>query len=197
VYGREYNDDILSFEPSGGLIEASLVMRDRETDSWWSIISGDAIGGNLEGTKLEELPVWEKSTWGSWRERHPNSFVLSVNGVEHDPANPYDRYFANERTFRDTELKDERLPAKTLVYTFQFDGKAYAATHASIEGGASFSVDGREVHLSRTADGSFYESTQATIAGENGEQEPLSGFDTFWYIWSNIHEGVVILEPQQ
>ena len=28
-------------------MKASLIMRDRETDSWWSIVTGDAIGGEL------------------------------------------------------------------------------------------------------------------------------------------------------
>jgi hypothetical protein len=197
VYGREYNHEILSFEPSGGLMQASLVMRDRETDSWWSIISGDAIGGNLEGTKLEELPVWEKTTWGSWRERHPNSLVLSVEGVEHESGNPYDRYFESEGTFRNTEVKDDRLPGKTMIYTFQDDGKAYAATHASIEGGATFTIDDGEIQLFRTPGGSIYESTRATITSGDGKEERMSGFDTYWYIWSNIHEGVVILESSE
>ena len=30
-------------------MDASLVMRDRETDSWWSIMTSDAIGGELDG----------------------------------------------------------------------------------------------------------------------------------------------------
>ena len=40
-------DEELNFEASGALLDASLVMRDRETDSWWSIMTSDAIGGDL------------------------------------------------------------------------------------------------------------------------------------------------------
>ena len=39
-------------------------MRDRETDSWWSIMTGEAIGGELQGAPLDELTNWEKARWG-------------------------------------------------------------------------------------------------------------------------------------
>jgi len=229
VYGREYGDRVLSFEPSGGLKEASLIMRDRETDSWWSIISGDAIGGILEGTQLAELAVWEKTTWGEWRKRYPRTLVLSIDGIEHDPDNPYQRYFEGDGTFRNTEVKDKRLPGKTSIYSFRFGEAAYAAPHGAIEGGAAFDVDGGTVFLYRSTGADLFESTQAyfvpameegketrfkkdsghwidTMSGagfepgigfaaEGGQgPERMGGFDTFWYMWSNIHDGVVILQ---
>lgn len=242
MYGRRYNNEILSFEASGGLKEASLVMRDRETDSWWSIISGDAIGGALEGTPLEELPVGEKTTWGVWRERHPRTLVLSVDGVEHDANNPYMRYFTSDGTFRDIESKDDRLPAKESIYSFRVGGAVYAAPHRAIEGGATFAVDGGVVFLYRPRGADLFASTQSfftsskegapgplfkqdagywidTVTGagfepgngftrgdadedtrgdadeDTGEgPERLTGFDTFWYMWANIHDNVVILQ---
>ena len=72
VYGRSYGDRKLNFEASGALKQASLIMRDRETDSWWSIMTSDAIGGELVGTDLVELPRGEKVTWKDWRRRHPD-----------------------------------------------------------------------------------------------------------------------------
>ena len=44
-------------------MHAALVMRDKETDTYWSIMTGDAIAGDLEGTRLEEWPLGEKSQW--------------------------------------------------------------------------------------------------------------------------------------
>ncbi len=66
-------------------------MRDRETDSWWSIMTSRAIGGPLDGAQLVELPVSTKSTWGQWRRAHPRTLVLSVDGVEYVESNPFDR----------------------------------------------------------------------------------------------------------
>ena len=83
MYDRKVAGRTLNFEASGALKDASLVMRDRETDSWWSIMTSDAIGGALDGADLEELPYGEKATWGDWKRRHPETTVLSVDGVEH------------------------------------------------------------------------------------------------------------------
>jgi len=66
VYGRSYGGQDLRFEASGGLMHAALVMRDKETDTYWSIMTGDAIAGDLRGTPLEELPLGEKAQWKDW-----------------------------------------------------------------------------------------------------------------------------------
>ena len=71
MYDRKVGGKELNFEASGGLLDASLVMRDRETDSWWSIMTADAIGGDLRKTELVELPVGEKMQWKDWLARHP------------------------------------------------------------------------------------------------------------------------------
>jgi len=232
VYGREYDGYVLSFEVSGALKEGSLVMRDRETDSWWSIGTGDAIGGKFEGTRLEELPVGEKVRWGDWRRRHPDAQVLSLDSMEHWPRNAYGDYLKGDRTFASIAAKDERLPAKQPVYCFRMEGRPYAVVHGEAEGGAVFEVPGGEVFLSRPPGSDPYESTRAYFLADHpdapdgrmtrgtarwvdritglafdesaGFLEPeegtgdaprrLTGFDTFWYIWSNINEDTVILE---
>ncbi len=111
-------------------------MRDRPTDSWWSIMTGVAIGGELEGTPLKEIAVSEKTQWGEWKRRYPTSKVWSIGGMEHDDTNPYDHYLGNTKTFRESKTPDKRLPDKESVYAFQMDGVTYAVPHALIFGGA-------------------------------------------------------------
>lgn len=163
VYGREYGGRVLSFEPSGALWEATLVMRDRETDSWWSIVTGDAVGGDLKGQKLLELPVGEKVRWGEWRERYPDTQVLSVDGREHDPRNPYAEYFNSDRTFQHLEAKDPRLPAKEPIFAFDLDDGRYAVPHSAIEDGASIVIGNNEIFLFRRTGADVFESTRAYI----------------------------------
>ena len=224
VYGREYGDKVLSFEPSGALWEGSLVMRDRETDSWWSIITGDAVGGALSGEKLDELAVGEKVRWQEWKKRYPKTLVLSVEGQEHDPRNPYAGYFNSERTFQRIEAKDPRLPAKEPVFAFRMDGEQYAVPHSAIEGGATVVIGDTQVFLYRPAGADVFESTRAYAtegktkriekdggawvdkesgmrftedAGFSGEPEGvarLTGFDTFWYNLANVVTGSVLLQ---
>ena len=126
MYGRQYGEQELSFEASGALMSASLVMRDRETDSWWSIMSSDAIGGELNGADLTELPVGVKTQWGDWVEQYPETLVLSVAGEEHTANNPYDNYLTGEGTFRGLEVDDQRLPPKAPIYSFHVAGHAVA-----------------------------------------------------------------------
>ena len=119
MYGRQYDGKDLRFEASGGLMHAALVMRDKETDSYWSIMTGDAIAGDLRGTRLEEWSLGEKAQWKDWVARHPNTLVLSVNGEEHVENNPYDNYFSSDSGFRDIAARDDRLETKAPVFTFQ------------------------------------------------------------------------------
>jgi len=214
VYGREVAGRTLELEPSGALLSASLVMRDRQTDSWWSLMSSEAIGGPLRGTHLPELPVGEKTTWGDWRRRHPDTLVLSVGGREHVEANPYGRYFSSESTFRDTELADHRLPAKEPIFAFRLDGAAWAVPHPAVEGGGLFELphEDRQVLLFRKRGAPVYASTEAwLVTAEAAGEEPspgrlleaarggapgfqrLEGFDTFWYTWVGVNRSSGLL----
>ena len=120
MYGREYGGLTLSFEASGALKESSLVMRDLETDSWWSIMTGDAIGGELEGTRLEELPVGEKVRWEEWRRRHPDTLVLTLRDMEHWPRNAHGNTYGGNpiccaAALATLELVEEEYSANAAV----------------------------------------------------------------------------------
>lgn len=223
MYGREYENQVLRFEASGGLISNSLVMQDKETDSFWSIMKGQAVGGSFEGTDLEELPVAHKVRWGDWVELHPDTLILSLRGREDLETNAYDSYFESDDGFRGSEAIDDRLETKQEVYAFRLAGQAYAVPFHSIEGGRTFQFGERSVFLFRVPGSSIQESTIALLSasgsfksvsgkwmhtasgnsfderrrdfGKDAEGiEALPGFDTFWYTWSPFHPNTKILE---
>lgn len=192
-------------------MDASLVMRDRETDSWWSIMTSDAIGGELDGVELVEFPRGEKVTWKDWRRRHPDTLVLSVDGEEHIENNPYDNYLASEGTFRDLEIDDHRLAPKDSIYSFWWGDEPYAVPHTAFTGGKVLEVEGwgnQRLFLYRSKKASIFESSQAWIvpeslvvqakkprdllalltSGDAVGAERLTGFDTFWYNWISVNE---------
>lgn len=209
MYDRVFGDRELNFEASGALWQASLVMRDRETDSWWSIMTSEAIGGELDGADLVELPYGEKTTWGDWRARHPDSLVLTVAGRQHEAHNPYDEYFSSDRTFRDLEINDRRLAAKEPIFSFFLDGRPHAVPHAAVAGRRLFEVAGNRLLLIREPGAAMLASTRAWrvpegAAGELSELPPdgklrangfvpLAGIDTFWYNWAAVNEDSTIL----
>jgi hypothetical protein len=195
-------------------MKASLVMRDRETDSWWSIMTSTAVGGQLEGTELTELPLGEKTTWKEWVAGHPDTLVLSVNGREHEEINPYADYFSSEKTFRDLPVDDKRLAAKEPVYSFWVDGEPYAAPHGAFSGGRFFDLPDSDarVFLYRGNESEFFASSQGflvprsidldgkqpaelleALSAPTGQARPLEGFDTFWYNWVTVHHDSKLL----
>jgi hypothetical protein len=197
-------------------MDASLVMRDRETDSWWSIMTSDSIGGKMEGVDLVELPYGEKSTWKDWVARYPDTRVLSVGGVEHIENNPYDNYFSSDETFRDLKITDHRLEPKEAIFTFWVGDQPWAVPHVAYEGGRLFEVEGlagQQLLLYRSPGASLFESTKAYLiaadkaadadaaellaraeaSGSDG-LETVTGFDTFWYNWIAVNESSKLLQ---
>ena len=218
MYSRDYRGRTVSFEASGGLVNASLVMQDRETDTYWSIMEGEAVAGELNGEKLVELPVSTKIQWREWRESHPDTVVLSVVGRE-DAPDGYRDYFRSSRGFGGAEAKDERLETKTPVYAFHHGNGSYAVALRTIEGGKAFDLDdGAAVFFYRDGGSSMFQSTRAFVSARGFEQrngtwveketgnrfdpsmgsfagvEPFGGFDTFWYNFSLNNPKTVLLE---
>ncbi len=163
VYARDHVENVLSFEASGALKDASLIMRDRETDSWWSIMAGEAIGGALEGTALRELPIGQKTTWGDWQARHADTRVLSIDGKTHVEENVYAGYFATPKTYLDLTPEDDRLSPKTPIFAFRWRGRPHAVPYTAITGGGLFALGEDEgcVYLERPAGARLLESTRA------------------------------------
>jgi hypothetical protein len=211
----------VNFEASGGLLNSSLVMQDRETDTYWSIMSGDAIAGKLEGTKLIELPVSQKMQWKDWLELHPDTLVLSVNGREDITVNPYQEYFDGSRGFREARAEDKRLKTREPIYAFQRGTSSYAARSGEIRGGRVFALaDGSQIFLYRPEKSDLFLSTAAFVSKSGFEKrdgvwtaiesgarfdeealvfiggavERLRGFDTFWYTWSLTHPETTLLK---
>ncbi len=189
-------------------------MQDRETDSYWSIMTGDVIAGKLKGTRLKEIPVASKMQWKDWVKLHPNTLVLSVNGREDVPYNPYLDYFGSSEGYRGLKARDQRLESKASIFAFEWQGEKVAVPFQVFEGGHTFHIKGTEIFLYRPKKAAIFYSTRAfqspngfeerdgqwyekntgcrfnQEAGrfEGGEKlcnvKPLPGIDTFWYNWS-------------
>lgn len=222
MYGRHYAGRELRFEASGGLLHAALVLRDKETGSYWPILTGEAAAGRLKGTRLLELPVGVKVQWKDWLRAHPDTLVLSVVGAEHVENNPYDQYFASDSGFRETAAKDKRLPTKEPIWAFELAGRRFAAPFRAFEDGGTFPVGEVRVFLFRPKGAALYFSTRAFasdtpfvrregawlheasgarfdvtrgsfVGGSSAGLRPLNGFDTFWYMWSLTHPETIVL----
>ena len=108
------------FGSSGLLYRSNKLMYDRETDSLWNQFTGRPVVGKLAGSgiELKQLPVTIAS-WGRWRERHPDTKVLSPDTGhvrDYKPGAAYGRYFASPNLMFPTGLADGRLNAKDQIF---------------------------------------------------------------------------------
>ncbi len=61
--------------PTEVRVRGNLVMYDELTGSFWSQLLAEAICGPQAGHSLTVLPA-ERTTWGEWRQDHPETVVL-------------------------------------------------------------------------------------------------------------------------
>ena len=125
------NGEILSFGTSGNLRFSDLVMWDRQTESWWQQFNGEAIVGDLTGTRLELLPS-SIISWADFKANHPDGEVLSID-TGHSRSygrNPYSGYDnINSYPFAFTGDLDSQLPPMARVLGIQLadgDGGAFS-----------------------------------------------------------------------
>ena len=117
VFDRRVEGETLTFGTTGNLRNSDLVMWDRQTESWWQQLTGEAVVGALTGTKLEALPS-QTLSWSDFKESYPDGDVLSRDtGHDRDyGANPYEGYdTADEQPFLLDGEADRRLPPKERV----------------------------------------------------------------------------------
>lgn len=125
MYSREIDGEEYTFGVSGKLIMNVLVMYDRQTNTLWSQLLGEAVEGPLKGTRLEFLPSWQ-TTWEDWKTQYPNTLALRKgfsSGRE-----PYAGYFNSSAAGVIGEtIRDDRLYVKEFVIgvEYQNDPVAY------------------------------------------------------------------------
>lgn len=106
----------VEFGTSGKLWKSNLVMYDRKTESLWSQILGEAIIGEMVGSKLNLLES-DLVRFGEWKERFPGGEVLSrdTGATRFYGSNPYGDYFAPvDFALQLVKTRDDRLPHTEL-----------------------------------------------------------------------------------
>ncbi len=126
MYAREIEGREFTFGVSGKLVRNVLVMYDRETESYWSQLLGEAIQGEMAGTRLEFLPSW-MTTWGDWKARHPDTLALVKPFA--GAGDRYAGYYQSGQTgIMPETIRDDRLYVKEFVVGVELPGdlaKAY------------------------------------------------------------------------
>ena len=140
VYARTLGSQSYTFQVSGMLWRNSLIMRDRETGSLWSHVTGEGLSGPAKSKRLERWTSVQ-TTWTKWRAAHPDTRVLKKS--EEVLSSHYQKYFDDpERNglFRSQWLM-EKMPGKTKVHGAVVGAHAVAITDGAFGPDGLVSVD--------------------------------------------------------
>ena len=118
AFDRRLDGKVLDFGVSGMLRHSDMVMYDRQTETWWQQISGEAIVGDLTGKILKQFPS-QIVSFGQFTKAFPKGSVLSrETGFDRRYGdNPYRGYDDLTKTpFLFRGKPDQRLkPMEKLV----------------------------------------------------------------------------------
>jgi len=174
----------LRFGVSGLLYRSDLLMYDRETESLWPQISGEAVTGSSRGRRLRQIRS-QMTTWGEWRERHPDTTVLSLETGHRRRygSTPYGGY-ANSDTLMFPVAHDRRYSPKMPTLGLRLSeghSRAYPAIEVERAGGrVEEEFAGRPVVVSYDASTRLF---QITVADE------IEVVEGYWFAWMAFHPG--------
>ena len=129
AFERTVDGRVLDFGTTGRLRYSNLIMYDRQTETWWQQATGEAIAGELTGTRLKFYPA-SIIAWADFNTHHPDGKVLSRDtGFGRDygrnPYTGYDDVNSSPFLYRGPETPGA-LPAVARVLTIALNGEAVA-----------------------------------------------------------------------
>ena len=136
AFERRMGNTINSFGVSGLLRYSDLIMYDRDTDSWWQQLLGEAIVGKLTGTRLPQVPA-SIISWADFRENYPDGQVLTrdTGFTRQYGRNPYTGYDdIDSSPFLFVGPEDGRLRPVERVAAVELGGESVAYPFLSAGG---------------------------------------------------------------
>jgi hypothetical protein len=207
-----------TFGVSGRLINNNLVMYDRATETWWPQILATSIPGPWNETpgthSLREFGlVW--TTWRLWRDRYPDTRVLSTDtgaakNYGRDPYgsyNPRRGYYESGSTLFETLAEDDRFDRKHVVLGARTPEGAVAFDKAGLleERVVTGELNGTPVvgvadpgldtgYVYRNPDGRTVTADGEAVALDGTAHDPADlplprhhTFDAMWFAWHGYY----------
>ena len=174
------------FGVSGLLYNSDVLLYDRETESLWSQILSKSVAGKRVNKQLTRLPI-SHTTWRDWREKHPDTLVLSDDtGHSRDyQRDPYAGYEKSRSTYFsvNNEAPDNYHP-KEVVLGLGIDGvyKAYPFIELEKQDKTHFSdsVNGKRFNFE-------WDTNNRSITVTDTTGQAVAGIQGFWFAWFAFH----------
>ena len=190
AFDRRQDGQVLDFGVSALLHNSDLVMYDRQTDSLWQQITGEAFAGKSRGNQLKTLPL-SMVTWKDWQQQYPHAQVLTIEGIESDryQKDAYGDYAESERLYMPVSATDARLHPKRVIYGMEIGDRSIAvdADWLAGEGRWSNDYEGKKLLLTRQANG----EVEASLAGQQ-----ITVHRMYWFAWYSFHPNTALIDGQ-
>jgi hypothetical protein len=179
----------LSFGVSGLLYNSDVLLYDRQTNSLWSQLLGQAISGPLKGRRLNMLPLTHTS-WADWRKAHPATQVLSTNTGSVRPymRDPYDGYEKTEDLMFPVQFRAAGFHPKERVLGIKIGERTKAYPFVELGKTSGEIAD----HIGDTELTIRFDRTamRATAHGSDGQQ--MAAVIGYWFAWYAFNPGTEV-----
>jgi hypothetical protein len=179
-----------SFGVSGLIYQSNFLLYDRQSESLWSQMTGEAIAGPRSGQTLQRLRV-RVEPMAIWHRRHPETRVLArpdKRRIDYR-LSPYSAYWISEKLAFPVSIRDERFHPKELVLGAVSKGGAVAYLASMIEKAGGQLVDEIEGQRIRVV----YEGETGTFSFE--APEALQITQAYWFAWKAFHPATRVWSP--
>ncbi|MCH8837418.1 MAG: DUF3179 domain-containing protein [Candidatus Marinimicrobia bacterium] len=178
----------VEFGTSGKLWKSNLVMYDRKTESLWSQVLGEAVLGEMTGTKLKVLPS-DQMRYGTWKKFHPDGEVLSrdTGAFRTYGSSPYGDYFSvTNLSLSLVNPTDTRLPNDAFVFGIVINekAKAYYTEAVKEKGTVEDTFEDTNIVLRYNKE---LEIVRMFKKLPDGQEERINPFSSFWFSWTAAH----------
>ena len=208
-----------TFGVSGRLINSNLVMYDRHTETWWPQMLATLIPGPWNADpKLRSLRefrlLW--TTWKQWRDRNPETRVLSTNtghakNYSRDPYGSYDPrggYYADDDLLFPALNGSDRFGPKRVVMGLRTPSGAAAFPKDALREAGQLNGTAGDTQILAVYDDrydtgygylnpesrSFERDGNRLVDGAGTAHEPdtlplarVHTFDSMWFAWAGYY----------
>ncbi len=171
------------------MYRSAVLYYDRETETFWSQMTGQGVVGPQTGKQLKWLDS-EVTTWGDWLKRHPETTVLKPpdpRGWKAYARDGYAPYHRSERTYfpignaKEHPLFD-KYPKKSLVTIVKRQGKALCYPHKAFDG----TIRDRGLTITRTG---------MRVKVTDGEGKNVPSMQAYWFGWCAFYADGIVYDP--
>lgn len=186
AFSAQIQDKTLDFGVSGLLYNSDVLLYDRQTESLWSQIKGQAISGKLARQQLQRIRL-SHTSWSDWLQTHPHSQVLSDNtGYRRDYSrNPYAGYENSTALYTQVSAQAPAIfhpKERVLGLEFGNQFKAYPLSEIDKSGQTlitdEFAGQVFQIHWNS-------KNKRASITDSSGNE--MAAIEGFWFAWFAFH----------